>query len=1094
MYTMKKLQPALLLLALIPISIAARADGPLLLRDPAISKTQIVFSYAGDLWSVPRDGGDAKRLTAGVGKETDPHFSPDGGRIAFTGEYDGNVDVYVMPSSGGVPKRLTFHPGQDEVEGWTNDGKSVLFRSHRDAHGDFLRLYTISVEGGVAEPIPLPRAMEGSYSPDGTHLAYQPLFKWQAAWKRYRGGQTTPIWIANLADSSIQKVPRENSNDSNPMWIGDKVYFLSDRGGPVSLFAYDTRSRKVSPVVKNTGLDIKSASASPDTIVYEQFGTIHTVDLATGKESPVNIRIAADLPEVRSKFVRAAKYIRGAALSPSGARAVFEARGDIVTVPADKGDFRNLTSTSGIAERDPSWSPDGKYIAYFSDESGDYALHVRQADGKGEVRKFPLGESSFFYEPVWSPDSKKIAYSDKRLNLWILDLGKKTPVKVDTTTYDSPLTGESWSPDSRWLAYPKQLRNFLHAIQVYSLESGKSSQITDGMSDAEHPVFDRGGKYLYFTASTDVGLTLMGLDMSSEAHPVTRSAYVCVLRNDIPSPLAPESDEEKAKEDAAKPADDKKPADAAAKDKDKDKDKEKDKQVRIDLDNIGQRILALPVPPRNYNALATGKEGILFLSEVPVVMAGVENPAMSVQRFELAKRKSTPVVAGVRQFIVSENGEKALYRQGDTWAITDANTPVKPGDGALKIADIELRVDPQAEWKQIYREVWRIERDFFYDPNLHGLDLAATTRKYEPYLENISTRADLNYLFEEMLGEITVGHMFIEGGDLTEAPQVRGGLLGADWKPENGHVRFTRVYNGENWNPQMRAPLTQPGVNVKSGEYLIAINGSDAPPIEELYRLLEATAGRQVTLKVGPNPDGSNSREVTVVPIANDSQLRYLAWIEDNRRKVDQLSGGRLAYVHLPDTANGGFTNFNRYFFAQVGKDGAVLDERFNHGGQLADYIIDYLKRPMMSRVVTREGEGWSSPSAAIYGPKAMIINEMAGSGGDAMPWYFRKAGLGPLIGKRTWGGLVGIGGYPDLIDGGNVTAPRMAIYGLKGEWEVENVGVSPDIEVDWDPALWRQGHDPQLEKAVEVVMEELKKNPPPTYKLPTYPNYHKKG
>lgn len=1091
---MKKFLPALLALAVIPPSGAARAEGPLLLRDPAISKTRIVFLYAGDLWSVPRTGGDARRLTSGVGTEIGPHFSPDGSKIAFTGEYDGNVDVYVMPAAGGVPTRLTYHPGPDEAEGWNNDGRNVLFRTHRDAYADYFRLYTIPAEGGLATPIPLPRGMEGSYSPDGTRLAYQPLMQWQAAWKRYRGGQTTPIWIANLADSSIQKVPRDNSNDFCPMWIGPKVYFLSDRAGPVTLFAYDTRTRKVAQVVKNTGLDIKSATAAPDAIAYEQFGAIHTVDLATGKETPVNIRIAADLPEVRSKFVKGSKYIRGAALSPTGARAVFEARGDIVTVPAEKGDFRNLTATSGVAERDPSWSPDGKYIAYFSDESGDYALHVRQADGKGEARIFALGEQSFFYEPVWSPDSKKIAYSDKRLNLWIIDLEKKTPVKVDTTTYDSPLTGEAWSPDSRWLAYPKQLRNHLHAIEVYSLDSGKSTQITDGMSDALNPVFDKGGRYLYFTASTDVGLTMMGLDMSSDERPVTRSAYVCVLRADTPSPLAPESDEEKTKEEAAKTAEDKSDDKSADKKPAGAKEKEKDKQVRIDFDNIGQRILALPVPPRNYAALAPGKEGILFLAEIPVIAIGEEAPRLSVQRFDLAKRKTTPIVSSIQRFVVSDNGEKLLYQQGETWAITDANTAAKPGEGAIKVADIEIRVDPQAEWKQMYREVWRIERDFFYDPHFHGLDLAATSRKYEPYLENLSTRADLNYLFVEMLGELTVGHMFVSGGDLVEAPRVRGGLLGADWQPENGHVRFTRVYSGENWNPQMRAPLTQPGVNVKAGEYLLAINGKDAPPTEELYRLLEATAGRQVTLKVGPNADGTNAREVTVVPIANDSRLRYLAWIEDNRRKVDQLSGGRLAYVHLPDTASGGFTNFNRYFFAQVGKEGAILDERFNHGGQLADYIIDYLKRPMMSRVVTREGEGWSSPTAAIYGPKAMIINEMAGSGGDAMPWYFRKAGLGPLIGKRTWGGLVGIGGYPDLIDGGSVTAPRMAIYGLKGEWEVENVGVPPDIEVDWDPAQWRQGRDPQLEKAVEVVMAELKKNPPPTYKVPPYPNYHKKG
>ncbi len=1100
-----------LLLAVAASRCHGQTDKPLLLRQPTVSKTHIVFSYAGDLWKAPREGGDAVRLTTGVGNESSPHFSPDGSQIAFTGEYDGNVDVYVMPAAGGVPKRLTWHPAPDNVLGWTNDGKQILFRSLRASYADFARIYSIPAEGGTPTELPLPIAWQGGLSPDGRSMAYVPHMHWQNAWKRYRGGQTWPIWIANLADSTIQKLPRDNSNDFNPMWVGGKIYFLSDRNGPVSLFSYDTSSKRITQLVKNDGLDLKAASAGPGAIVYEQFGTIHLYDLAANQSKPVNIRIAADLPEVRPHFVKAAKYVSNNALSPTGARAVFEVRGEIVTVPAEKGDTRNLTNTPGIAERDPAWSPDGKRIAYFSDESGDYALHIRTPDGKGDIKKIALGSPSFFYNPVWSPDSKKIAYSDKRLCLWYVDVEKSgaggAPVKVDTDRYIGAPLAKAWSPDSRWITYNKQLKSHLSAVFVYGLDTGKATQITDGMSDAQFPAFDKSGKYLYFTASTDVGLTLMGLDMSSDARPVTRSVYVCVLRRDLPSPLAPESDEEKAKEEQkaiesgksenkneTKKDESKEGKDAKKEEKKDEKKEEKkdDKPVRIDFENIGQRVLALPIPPRNYAGLSTGKEGIVYVAEAPLVIIVDGPPRMNLHRFDLSSRKTEPILSGFQNIAISANGEKLLYQQGENWFVTGAGGPVKPGDGSLKIAEMEVYVDPRAEWKQMYRETWRIERDFFYDPGYHGLDISAAEKRYGAWVDNLSTRGDLNYLFEEMLGELTIGHMFVGGGDSPEVPRVRGGLLGADFKIENGHIRISRVYNGENWNPNARAPLTQPGVNVQAGEYLLAVNGRDVPASEEAYRILEGTAGRQTVIKVGQNPDGSGSREVTVVPVAEDQSLRYLAWIEDNRRKVDQLSGGRLAYVHLPDTGFGGFSNFNRYFFAQVGKEGVVLDERFNHGGQLADYIIDYLRRPLMSRVVTREGDDWSSPTAAIYGPKAMIINEMAGSGGDAMPWYFRKAGLGPLVGKRTWGGLVGIGGYPSLIDGGGVTAPHMAIYGLHGDWEVENHGIAPDIDVEFDPAAWRAGHDPQLDKAVELVMDALKKNPLPTYKKPTYPNYQK--
>jgi tricorn protease len=1066
-------------------------DKPLLLHHPTISRTQIVFSFANDLWSVSRDGGDAIRLTTGVGAEIDPVFSPDGSQVAFTGEYDGNVDVFVMPAAGGTPKRLTYHPAADHAVGWTADGKNVIFSSSRTSYSGFNRLFTVPVDGGFEVQLPLDRAVEGAYSPDGTKLAYVPTDKWQKAWKRYRGGQTTPIWIATLSDSSIVKIPRNNSNDFNPLWVGDTIYFLSDRDGPVSLFAYDTKSKQVTEAVRNNGLDFKAASAGPDAIAIEQFGALLVYDLKTRRTNPVRVRLNGDFAEIRAHFRKILPAeIRAAGISPTGARAVFAAHGEIFTVPAEKGDIRDLTNTPAAADRDPAWSPDGKSVAYFSDASGEYVLEIRAQNGMGEPKRISLGNPAPFpYSPRWSPDSKKIAFTDQQLNVWYVDLDKPTPVKIDTDTYAGPAAlNPSWSPDNRWIAYTKQLKSHLHAVFVYSLEQNKTFQLTDGMSDAANAVFDKEGKYLYFTASTDAALTNGWLDMSSIQRPVTCSVYLVVLSKDEPSPLAPESDEEKAADETAK-----KPAETAR----------KEVTVRIDLDNISQRILALPLPARNYVSLDAGKTGILFLQEAPL-MQYMSSPSEGrvLQMFDLKTRKTDRIRENINGFWLSANGEKMLYRQQQQFFIAAAGRgPAAPAaaggaaaGGPLRLDTMEAYVDPRAEWEHMYHQAWRDERDFFYDPGLHGVNREAMEKKYEPYLANLACRDDLNYVFEEMLGEMTVGHMFVGGGDRPEVKRVPGGLLGADYAVENGRYRFARVYNGENWNPSLRAPLTQPGVNVVAGEYLLSVQGRDVRPPANLYSFFEETSGKAILLRVGPDPSGADSREVTVVPVGSETSLRNLAWIEDNRRKVDQLSGGRLAYVYLPNTAGGGYLNFNRYFFSQVGKEGVIIDERFNGGGDIADYVIDYLRRPIMGRFTMRYGEDITVPMEGIFGPKVMIINEMAGSGGDAMPWLFRKSKIGPLVGTRTWGGLVGhYTTAGDLIDGGSVASPDLAFYNLEGSWDVENNGVAPDYETEMDPKLVREGHDPQLEKAVEVALDELKKNPVNYGKRPPYPDYQKK-
>jgi tricorn protease len=1066
----------------------AQGDKPMIFRQPTVNQTHIVFVYAGDLWKVSREGGSAERLTSGVGIETSPYFSPDGNWVAFTGEYDGNVDVYVMPANGGEPKRITYHPGNDGVIGWTPDGKSIVFLSNRAGGMPPPRMYTMPVTGeGLPNELPFPMAGgQASFSPDGTKIAYMPLAPAFQQWKKYRGGRTTKIWLGNIADSAVEEIPKQNSNDYTPMWVGDKVYFLSDRNGKnTTLYSFDTKTKKVVEAVPNTGLDLKTASANAGMIVYEQFGSINLFDPKSGKSNKINITLNGDLPSVRPRYEKVAGRITNASISPTGARAVFEARGEILSVPFEKGNARNLTNSSGVADRDPSWSPDGKWIAYFSDESGEYMLHLESQDGMGEVKKLSLSNPpSYFYTPKWSPDSKKIAYSDKRLNLWYIDIEKGTTVKVDTNPFENPfqVVDYNWSPDSKWITYSKQLKNRLCAIFAYSMDTAKTTQITDGLSDARYPAFDKNGKYIYFTASTDTGPTTGWLDMSGFPFQTSRSVYAVVLKNDDPSPLSPESDEEKAQDD--KPAAPRPPG-----------AKPDPVTVKIDFDKILQRIVALPMAARSYQGLFTGRAGTIFLLEAapPSGTALQTPPGSTLHRFDISSRKAEKVQDNVLLFDVSANGEKMLVGQfPGRFTIMSTFLPAKPGEGVVNVGDMEVRVDPREEWKQMYHEAWRIQRDFFYDPGFHGLDLAATEKKYAVFLDSVATRADLNYLFQEMLGNMTVGHHNSTGGDIPNPTRYTVGLLGADYKIENGRYRFAKIYDGENWNPGTIAPLTQPGVNVKEGDYLLAVNGRNVSGTDNIYKFFEQTAGRQIVIKVGPNADGSGSRNVTVVPVANEGGLRNLAWIEGNRRKVSELSGGKLAYVYLPNTGGAGYTNFNRYYFAQIDKEGAVIDERFNGGGSAADYFIDAMRRQTWNYWSTREGEDFTTSVHSINGPKTMMINEFSSSGGDMLPWLFRQAKIGSLVGKRTWGGLVGIYNYPTLIDGGGVTAPRVAFRNAQGGLDVENKGVAPDVEVDLDPQMWRQGRDSQLEKAVEVTLKAVQQNPVKKPANGPFPNYQK--
>ncbi len=1073
---------------------AADSGKLLLLRYPTMSKTTIAFEYAGELWTVPRKGGQAHVLATGLEMprglagsfSIKPIFSPNGKWIAFTGTYDHNTDVYVVPATGGQPERLTWHPGPDVAVGWTPDGKRVLFRSHRYSYADPNQLYTVPVKGGFPQKLPLAMAEAGSYSADGSRLAYVPNFQWEPFWKGYKGGQHTQVWIARLSDSHTVRVPNMNSNENDPMWVGNSVYFLSDRDGPITLFVYDTQTKKVKKLIHNTGFDITSASAGPGGIVYSQFGQLHVYDYASGKTHAVPVTVASDLPQRRARYVEVAKQIAGSGISPSGVRAVFAAHGDIFTVPTKHGSIVNITHSPGAMDRDPAWSPDAKNIAYFSDRDGEYDLYIRPQNGVGPARKVKLGQNdAFYYNLAWSPDSKKLLFNDQKMNLWLVNLasGNAHPTKIATNSFSANFQAD-WSPDSHWITFVETLPNYTGGVFVYSLADGKTHQITHGSSDVSSPVFDADGKYIYFLASTDSGPT-HDFDLSSYAHPVTSHVYAVTLGKDTVSPVAPTSGFEPVKA--------KKHHESGKAGKQKGKQSGKP-AVNIDFSDIAARIVPLPIQPASYAGLVAGKSGVLYLAKGPLVSLPFNfRSGVAIERFTFKDKKIKPVVQSVTAFDLSANKQKMLYKQGSNWFIAAAQPKAKPTQ--LQIQGMHAHVAPAKQWAEMYHDAWRIERAFFYNPLFDGLNIDKAEKEFAHYLPGIASRDGLSFLFREMLSYMAVGHMFIRGGYVPKMEEVRDGLLGANYEVAHNHYRITRIFTGGKWNPQLSAPLARPGLKVKVGDYLLAVNGRPITADKSIYAYFEDLAGDTVTLTVGPNPSMKDSHNIIVKTIPNERGLRHAAWIAHNIKLVNKLSDGKLAYIYLPDTTWGGFTNFNRYFFTQADKDGAIVDERFNHGGSLSDYFIRYLTRKPMALGVLRWGKRKTTviPQMHIPGPKVMVINQFSGSGGDALPWYFKMDKVGTLVGVRTWGGLVGIGGYPSLMDGGSVTAPRTAVEGLHGKFPVENRGIAPDVTVWQNPQLRREGHDPQLEQAVKIALKQLKKNPPKTYKRAPWRDYHPK-
>jgi tricorn protease len=1136
-----------LLLSLVAVASAAAANAAedtRLLSMPAVSAKKVAFVYGEDLWTADLDGKNPKRLTTDMGIEAYPVFSPDGAILAFSAQYDGNLDVYTIPVEGGSPTRLTYHPGPDQVRGFTPKGDAILFSSNRNVYSNrHAQLFTVPLAGGMPTQLPIPWGFEACYSPDGKYIAYTPVRDATAQWKHYRGGTHSRIWVYDVATHDVVEIPqpKDRCNDLDPNWLGDTIYFRSDRAGEYNVFSFKPNGQKpttedVKQLTEFKDFPVLDIGHGDGRLILEQAGYLHL--MKPGETSPTRLKIgiATDSPEARARFVKGAKYVRDAGVSPSGSRAVVEFRGEIVTVPAEKGDPRYLTSTPGVHERAPTWSPDGKTIAYFSDAGGEYQLVLAPQTGKGEKKTVKLPGGGFFYGAAWSRDSKKLLYIDNALSLYWLDVetGKATKIVTASEGGNRSIYHSSWSPDNKWVTYAMDTPAKVSRVYAYSLEKNASFPVTDGLNEATSPAFDANGKYLYFLSSSDTGMSKHGFSQSaSDTRSPRYSVFMAVLQKDTASPFLKESDEEKGpqaptppgrrpgptidKEKEEKKDDAKKDEEKKDDKKEESKEKKDDAKFRIDFEGIDQRIIALPMPSGSYGSLQAGAANQVFVLSRPD--RGEGGPGGfggggTLLRFDVESRKVATVQAGVRAYELTPDGKKMLYQQGDDWYITStgggsvipsgfggrrggdatptALTPAPTGSGGgqkLNLDAIEVRVDPRAEWKQILHEAWRINRDFFYDPNMHGADWPAVKKKYEPFLEHVNNGGDLYKVIRWMLSELAVGHSYTTPGErVTEKKTVGGGLLGADYDIADGRYRFKKIYSGLNFTSELRSPLTAPGVNVKEGEFLLAVRGVDLKPPTSIYSLFENTAGKSVELTVGPTADGKNSRTVTVEPLGNELALRNREWIEGNLRKVAKATDGKVGYVYVPDTAGQGVAYFKRYFFPQVDKDALIIDERFNSGGQIADYYIDILRRPFASYWAPRYGTEWRSPSAAVFGPKVMIADEGAGSGGDMLPYMFKKFKLGPVVGKRTWGGLVGISGYPVLLDGGTVTAPSFAIWTPEEGFTVENEGVAPDYDVDMLPKDLIAGKDPQLEKAIELALEALKKEPRKEIKRPDYP------
>jgi tricorn protease len=1041
-----------------------------LLRYPSIMGDKVAFVYAGDIWTVPADGGTARRITSfPEGFEIFPKISPDGNWIAFSGEYDGTRQVYVVPYEGGEPKRLTFYPdvgvmpprgGYDYmVMDWTPDGKKILVRSNRTPYGRRVGKYFLvdPLTEGLEEALQIPEGGPASFSPDGKKLAYNIKSREFRTWKRYRAGRAQDVFIYDLEKDEVERITDFEGTDNFPMWIGNSIYFTSDRERTLNLYRYDISTDEMAKVTDFGEYDCLWPSRGGTRIVFENGGYLYFHDTVAGETKKIEVSLGSDKPFARPYYKSVEDNIESFSISPSGARAVFGARGEIFTVPAEHGIPRNVSRSPGVRELYVEWSPDGRYISFCSEKSGDYEITIRPQDGSGAERQLTKDSDEWILQPIWSPDSKKMAYSDKMNRLWLLDVESGGKTLVDRSE-KAGIGSYQFSPDSKWICYTKESKNFKTTIWVYSLDTSKIQRLTDGKADDRDPVFSKDGKYLYFVSNRD---------FDYRYREFRDRLYIATLLKDTSSPLEPLSDEEKPEPE------------------EKDEKEEKGKEdkgtaiERIDAEDFPARVMALPEPQdRRYYGLTAVEGGLVYL-----------NQDRELKRFDLEKRESKTILENVSNYQVAAKGKKFIYRSGSDYGIADLAPGQKAGAGKLDLDRMELRIDPIIEWRQIYNDAWRIMRDWFYDPGMHQVDWEGMREKHGVLLPHLAHRADLDYIIGELIGELNAGHTYVFSGETPRADRVPVGLLGCELSAEKEYYRIEKIYQGENWHQDQRSPLTEPGLNVESGMYIIAVDGREVTTEKNFYRALENKAGVQVTLTINDKPSRKGARDIVVTPIDSELNLRYMDWVESRKRYVEKLSEGRIGYIHVPNTHYDGYREFFRGFQPLGDKDALIIDDRYNGGGHSPYQMVQILGNRIVSYWAVRHAELRSTPYPVNEGPKVMLINGLSSSGGDAFPYYFKKMGVGPLIGETTWGGLIGYGYSPRFVDGGGMAVPGFAFVNTEGEWDVEAVGVAPDIYVFDDPALIQAGKDPMIERAVEYLLEELEKNPPEKITRPEGPD-----
>lgn len=1052
-------------------------DEARLLRFPAIYANQIAFTYAGDLYSVPATGGIARKLTSHDGVELFPRFSPDGKLIAFTGQYDGNTEVYLIPAEGGIPKRLTFTAtlGRDDVSdrmgpnnivmGWTHDGKKIVFRSRMKSFNSFNgELFTVDLEGNLPEQLPLPRGGFCSYSPDDQKLAYNRIFREFRTWKRYRGGMADDVWIYDFKTKTIENITDNPALDIIPMWSGNKIYFISDRdeNQRMNLYVYDLKTKKTDKLTSFKDFDIKFPSLGKNAIVFENGGYIYKFDLATNKLDKVTITIADDMVTGREEIKDVSKNVSNFEISPDGKRALFGARGDVFTVPAENGPTRNLTATSGIHERNSQWSPDGKWIAYVSDVSGEDEIYLEAQDGSGSPIQVTKGNDTYIYQPRWSPDSKKLLWGDRRQRLRYVDIDSKQ-IKDVLQSKVWEITDYSWSPDSKWIAFTRPEAEGMNKICLYSLDKNETYEATDGWYAAAQPTFSSDGKYLFFMSNRDFNPMYSWTEWN-HAYQDMQRIYFVTLAKDTKSPFEPKSDEVEIKKDEPKPAAPKK-----AEPKDKPEEK-KEVAVKVDVDGLKDRIVALAIQAAGYGNLNSVGENLYYTRR------GSKDEKTLLFMYDLSQQKETEL-GNVDGYEISANQKKMLVSQAGSYAIIDLPKSKINIEKKLNLSDLQVKLNHQQEWAQIFDESWRQMREYFYAPNMHGVDWKAIKEKYQPLVKHVNHRIDLTYIIGEMIGELNAGHTYVGGGDMPQAKRVPMGLLGAQIiKDKSGYFQIKKILRGQNWSNATRSPLTEIGVNANEGDFILAVNGQSTKDLPNLYEALVNTVGKQVKLKLNSTASETGSREVTVVPIADEASLYYLNWVEDNIKKVTEATSGKVGYLHIPDMGVGGLNEFVKYYYPQLQKKALIVDVRGNGGGNVSPMIIERLRREAAMIDIARNAIPNVDPGGMVWGPKVCLINEFSASDGDIFPYRFRQHKLGKLIGKRTCGGVVGIRGSLPLLDGGYLNKPEFSRYDLEGkEWIMEGHGVDPDIVVDNDPAKEFAGIDEQLNKAIEVILDELK-------------------